>query len=157
MLSLPICPFDTTPDEVVRGMLEIAEVKPDDIVFDLGSGDGRIAITAAKEFGAIAYGVEIRKDLVKAARDKVRKLKLNFRVRIIYGDLFRADISRADAVFLYLTEGINIMLRPKLERELKLGARIVSHDYPIRGWVPKKIKTIGGHILYLYIKEKVIL
>ncbi len=149
-----LVPFVATPESVARYMLKLAEVKPGEIVYDLGSGDGRILIIAALEFGAKAVGIEIRKDLVEKSRRKVKELGLENRVKIIHGDFFEVDISEADVVTLYLLTSVNEKLRPKLEKELKPGARVVSHDFEIPGWKPIKVVEINedwrSHRILLY-------
>jgi len=148
-------PFVPTPPEVVRKMLELAGVKEGDLVFDLGCGDGRILVTAAKDFGARAIGVEIREDLAEVARKELRSLSLENRCRVINGNFFEVDISRADVVTLYLTSVANYRLKPKLEKELKDGARVVSHDFEMAGWKPEAvIHDPGGHVIYLYRVER---
>ncbi len=152
----PSVPFVPTPEPVARKMLELAEVKPGELVYDLGCGDGRIIILAATEFGARAIGIEIRKDLVERCREKIRQLGLEDRVRVIHGDMFKIDIGDADVVTLYLLTSVNKMLRPKLEKELKHGARVVSHDFEITGWKPVKIEELHeswrSHKIYLYVR-----
>ena len=123
-------------------MLLLAEVKHGEAVYDLGCGDGRIVITAAQDFGAQGLGVELKEDLVRMAQRRVSELGLDGRVRIVHGDLFEVDVSRADVVTLYLTTSANRKVKPKLERELKPGARVVSHNYQIRGWTPEKTESI---------------
>jgi len=135
-------------------MLKLAEVKPGELVYDLGSGDGQIVIMAAKEFGARAIGVEIRRDLVEESLRKIKEYGLEDRVTIIHGDFFKVDISDADVVTLYLLTSVNERLRPKLEKELKPGTRVVSHDFEIPGWKPIKVVEINeewrSHKIYLY-------
>jgi len=158
---LAIAPFVASPESVIRRLLQMAELKPGEIFFDLGAGDGRPVIIAAKEFGAYAIGVELREDLVKQAMKKVIELGLQDRVKIIHGNLFDVDISMADVVYLYLTTSANEKIRPKLENELKEGARVVSHDYEIIGWKPVRVERFcednrfgfPTHTLYLYKKE----
>jgi len=153
-----IAPFVGTPPQVARQMLIIAEVKPGEIVYDLGSGDGRLVIMAAQEFGAKAVGVELREDLVKQALEKVLELHLEDRIKIFHKDLFEVDLSPANVVTLYLTTSANKKVQPKLESELKHGARVVSHDYEILGWKPLKVENFcenprlgyPSHTLYLY-------
>ncbi len=153
-----IAPFVASPLPVVRRMLELAELKPNEILYDLGAGDGRTVITAAKEFGARAVGIELREDLAKKALETVYQLGLQDRVTILHSNMFEVDISPADVVFLYLTTSANEKIKPKLEAELKPGARVVSHDYEISGWKPVKVEEfcenpkIGYpcHTLYLY-------
>jgi len=158
---LYIAPFVASPLPVVRRMLVLAELKPGEILYDLGAGDGRAVIMAAQEFGARAVGVELREDLAKKALQTVYQLGLQDRVTILHSNLFDVDISPADVVFLYLTTSANEKVKPKLEAELKPGARVVSHDYEIIGWKPLKVEefcenpNLGypSHTLYLYKKE----
>jgi len=142
-------------------MLVLAELKPGEILYDLGAGDGRAVIMAAQEFGARAVGIELREDLAKKALQTVYQLGLQDRVTILHSNLFDVDISPADVVFLYLTTSANEKVKPKLEAELKPGARDISHDYEIIGWKPLKVEefcenpNLGypSHTLYLYKKE----
>ena len=153
-----ISPFVASPESVIRRLLTMAELKPGETFVDLGSGDGRPVIIAAREFGARAIGVELREDLAKQAMRKVMELGLHDRVKIIHANLFDIDISMADVVYLYLTTSANEKVKPKLEAELKRGARVVSHDYEIIGWKPVKVEKFREnsflgfptHTLYLY-------
>jgi tRNA A58 N-methylase Trm61 len=139
-------------------MLTLAKLKPGETFFDLGSGDGRAAIMAAKDFEAQAFGVELREDLVKKAINTVSENGLSSKVKIMNSDMFNVDISSANVIFLYLTTSANEKIKPKLEAELKPGTRVVSHDYEVVGWHPvKKVnfcenKTLGypTHTIYLY-------
>jgi predicted RNA methylase len=141
-------------------MLVLAQLKPGEVFFDLGAGDGRTVIMAAKEFGARAVGVELREDLAKRALSSVYEEGLQDRVTIVNGDMFNVDLSSADVVFLYLTTSANEKIKPKLEAELKPGTRVVSHDYEIVGWKPLKIENFcenpklgyPSHTIYLYRK-----
>jgi predicted RNA methylase len=141
-------------------MLMLAELKPREVFFDLGAGDGRTVIMAAKDFGARAVGVELREDLVKKALSTVYEQGLQDRVTIVNGDIFSMDLTSADVVFLYLTTSANEKIKPKLEAELKAGVRVVSHDYEIVGWKPVNVvnfcenPTLGypSHTIYLYKK-----
>lgn len=147
-------PFVPTPEVVVRRMLQLARVRPGEVLYDLGSGDGRIVIMAAKEFGAYAYGIEIRKDLYEQSMAKIRDLGLEGRARIINANFFDADISDADVVTMYLLTSVNERLRPKLEKELRPGTRIVSHDFEVAGWRPVVVEEVyeewRSHKIYLY-------
>lgn len=153
-----IAPFVATPTPVVRQMLTLAELKPGEKLYDLGSGDGRTVIMAAKDFGAESVGVELREDLVKRALSNIQELGLEEKVQIFQNDIFKVDLSQADVVFLYLTTSANEKVKPKLETELKSGARIVSHDYEILGWKPSKVDSFcenprlgyPSHTLYVY-------
>jgi tRNA A58 N-methylase Trm61 len=153
-----IAPFVATPTPVVRQMLILAELKPGETLYDLGSGDGRAVIMAAKDFGAKSMGVELREDLVKRALSNIHELGLETKAQILQNDIFKVNLSQADVVFLYLTTSANEKVKPKLETELKPGARIVSHDYEILGWKPSKIDNFcenprlgyPSHTLYVY-------
>ena len=153
-----IAPYVASPLPVVRQMLVLSELKPEELVYDLGCGDGRVLIMAAQEFGARAVGVELREDLVKKAHEKLFELGLDSKVKIIQSDLFKVDLRQADVVTLYLTTSANEKVKPKLESELKHGARVVSHDYEVLGWKPSKIDKFcenprlgyPSHTLYVY-------
>ena len=156
-----IAPFVPSPMPVVRRMIELAELKPREIFFDLGAGDGRTVIMAAKTFGARSVGVEMREDLSKRAMSVIHENGLSDRVTIVNGDIFKVDLSAADVVYLYLTTSANEKVKPKLEGELRKGVRIVSHDYEVVGWKPVKVETFvenpslgyPSHTIYLYKKE----
>ena len=158
--KLFLAPFVPSPPQVVRQMLLLADVRPGEIIFDLGAGDGRTVIMAAKDFSARAVGVELRDDLVKKALSTVYEQNLQDRITMVNGDMLGVDLSSADIVFLYLTTSANEKIRPKLDAELKRGVRIVSHDYEVVGWKPVKIvnyceNQLSGfpsHTLYLYKK-----
>lgn len=152
-----LAPFVPSSETVVERMLKLAEVKPGDVVYDLGSGDGRILIMAAQKFGAHAIGVELNNELHKEAAERIRQLKLEDRVRVIHGDLMQVDLSPATVVTLYLLTSANEKLKPRLEKYLRKGARIVSHDFEVPGWRAEKVENIGEdqgdfhqHTLYLY-------
>ena len=155
-----IAPYVPSPPQVIRQMLILAQLKPREVFFDLGAGDGRAVIMAAKDFGARAVGVELREDLVKKALSTVYESGLQDRVTIVNGDMFNVDLTSADVIFLYLTTSANEKVKPKLETELKPGVRVVSHDYEIVGWKPVKVEnfcenqTLGypSHTIYLYKK-----
>lgn len=155
-----IAPFVASPFPVVRHMLELAQLKQGETFFDLGAGDGRTVIIAAKDFGARAVGVELREDLAEKALTSIRELGLQDRITIIQNDMFSVDLRPADVVFLYLTTSANEKVKPKLESELKNRARIVSHDYEILGWKPVKTENFcenpqlgyPSHTIYVYRK-----
>ena len=130
--------FVPTWQPVVYEMLELAEVTPDDVVYDLGSGDGRIVVIAAQKYGARGVGIEIDPKLVAASRAVAREVGLEGQVTFIEGDLFTADLSGATVVTLYLSTTINRKLEPRLRRELRPGTRIVSHQFPLGGWTPDR-------------------
>ncbi|MGA2310040.1 MAG: methyltransferase domain-containing protein [Candidatus Bathyarchaeia archaeon] len=159
-LTVFIAPFVPSPPQVVRQMLVLAELKPGEVIFDLGAGDGRTVIMAAKDFSARAVGVELREDLVKKALGTVYEQNLQDRITMVNGDMFNVDLTSADVIFLYLTTSANEKIKGKLESELKRGVRIVSHDYEIVGWKPVKVvnycenQTLGfpSHTIYLYMR-----
>ena len=130
-------PFVTTPDNVTLEMLKLAKVGPGDYVIDLGSGDGRIVITAAKYFGARGLGVEIVPDLVRRSREKAKDAGVENLVEFREQDLFTTDLSRATVVTLYLLPEVNLQLRPRLQK-LKPGTRVVSHDWDMGDWKPDR-------------------
>ena len=141
-------------------MLKLADLKAGEILFDLGAGDGRTVIMAAKSFGARAVGVELREDLAKKALSTIHERGLTNRVTIVNGDIFTVNLASADVIFLYLTTSANEKIRPKLERDLRKGTRVVSHDYEIVGWKPLRVENycenpkLGypSHTIYLYQK-----
>jgi len=141
-------------------MLKLAELKPGEVIFDLGAGDGRTVIMAAKTFGARGVGVELREDLAKKAMGTIHDNGLADKVTIVNGDMFGVNLTSADVVFLYLTTSANEKIRPKLDAELKKGVRVISHDYEIIGWKPLKVENFcenpqmgyPSHTIYLYEK-----
>lgn len=140
-----------TPQPVVDGMLELAEIKADDVVYDLGSGDGRIVITAAKKYGATGVGIEIDPALVLRARKNAEDAGVADRVRFVSEDLFTADLSGATVVTLYLLQSLNERLRPKLVRELKPGARVVSHVFNMGPeWPPDRTVRVNSSRIFLW-------
>ncbi len=149
-------PYVPTPQDIVDKMLELAKVTPDDVVYDLGSGDGRIVITAAQKFGAHAVGIEINPQLSRESSDRVKELGLEDKVRIMNEDMFDVSLSKATVVTLYLLTSANEKLRPRLEHQLHSGTRIVCHDFHIPGWDPDKVEEVTSknglpHKLYLYV------
>ena len=143
--------FLATPQNVVESMLELAHVTAEDVVFDLGSGDGRIPITAAKKFGARGVGIEIDDQLVSMANQNAAKAGVEDRVTFIHGDFFHADISSATVVAVFLLPSLNIQLIPKFKRELRPGARIVSHHFAMGDiWRPDLERNASGLMIYLW-------
>jgi SAM-dependent methyltransferase len=136
-------PFVVTPDNVTREMLTLAGVKPGDFVIDLGSGDGRIVIAAAKQFGARGLGVEIVPDLVDKSRDNARRAGVADRVEFRVQDLFATDLSKATVITMYLLPEVNLQLRPQL-LALKPGTRIVSHDWDMGDWKPDRTIVVDA-------------
>lgn len=148
-------PYVPTPEIVVAKMLELAKITKNDVVYDLGSGDGRIVITAAKKYGSRGVGYDIDPDRIKEANDNARTAGVTDRVRFVQGDLFEADLSEATVVTLYLLPEINLKLRPKLLKELKPGTRIVSHNYGLGDWNPVRTETVdtgtGEHLVFYWV------
>jgi SAM-dependent methyltransferase len=144
-----IVPFVPSPQEVVDKMIDLAGVKKGDILYDLGSGDGRIAIAAAKK-GAKAIGFEIDGDLVKESRDNIRKAAVQDLAEIRQQDILTVDVSRASVVTLYLLPDVNLKLKPKLLQQLKPGSRIVSHSFDMGDWQPDNVEHIDGRTIYLW-------
>ena len=149
-----LAPYVASPQEIIDLMLEAAGVKPGEVVYDLGCGDGRIVVTAVKKFSAKAVGVELNPQLARSANDMIHRLGLQNHATIIRGNLLDVDISQADVVTLYLLTSSNEKLRPKLEKSLKPGARVVSHDYAVRGWKPVRVEELEvhgrNHKIYVY-------
>jgi methylase of polypeptide subunit release factors len=141
--------FVPTPADVVDKMLELAQVKKTDLVYDLGCGDGRIVIAAAKKYGCRAVGYDINPDRVKEARANVEKENLGNLVKIEQKDIFTLNLSDANVITLYLLPDLNVKLIPQLEK-LKPGSRIVSHAFDMKGVTPDKIETVNGRTVYLW-------
>ena len=142
--------FELTPMPVVRAMLELADVGPQDIVYDLGSGDGRIPITAAKEFGARAVGIEIDLALVRQAQAKAHQAGVSDNVEFRIGDMYAADIRSATVVTLFLHPRPNLKLRPKLRSELQPGARVVSYVWDMADWAPAEARRVNAQRIFLW-------
>jgi SAM-dependent methyltransferase len=151
-----VAPFVPTPVNVVRRMLKLAAVGPDDVVYDLGCGDGRILFMAIEEFEAErAVGYDINPSMVEPLQAKIENSGLEDRIEVVNANFFKVDLSSPSVVTLYLTTSGNSKLRPKLEEELHEGARVVSHDFPIHNWTTDKSSepphyTVGSHKIYLY-------
>ncbi len=151
-----LAPYYPTPESIVEKMLKLGELKANEKMFDLGSGDGRIVIMAAQKFRAFSTGVEFDADLFKQSTDRIKSLGLEKRARIIHGDILKQDYSSADLITVYLLPASNDKVRPLLERQLKKGARVVAHDFEIAGWTTEKVEHIDddgegrSHTLYLY-------
>ncbi len=145
-------PYVLTTPTLVGHMLRIADVRPGDIVYDLGCGDGRIVIEAAKRFGCEGHGVDINPQAVAVARGNAKAAGVDNLVTFTHGDLFDLDISRATVVMLYLFAEMNLRLKPKLFRELAAGVRVVSHDFDMgKGWPPDKQYDFGTDAIYMWI------
>jgi hypothetical protein len=147
-------PYVQTPTTVVTAMLRLAAVGPADVVYDLGSGDGRVVIQAARDFGARGVGVELEPRLVEQSRRLAARAGVADRAQFVQQDVFVTDVSPATVVTLYLGADLNARLRPRLLAQLKPGSRIVSHDFPIQDWAPARTITVQGpdrmHTLHLW-------
>jgi predicted RNA methylase len=155
--SHDVVPFVPTPTKVAERMLELAKVTPKDVVYDLGSGDGRIVIMAAQKFGAHAVGVELDSKRYQESSARIEELGLASKAKILHGDMFKADVHQATVVTLYLLTSVNDDIRPMLEKQLRPGTRVVSHDFHMAGWKAEKTEEITAengavHTIYLYIR-----
>ncbi|HSW50883.1 MAG TPA: class I SAM-dependent methyltransferase [Bryobacteraceae bacterium] len=139
-----------TPQDVVDAMLKMAEVRSGDVVYDLGCGDGRVVVTAAKQYGVRGVGIDINPERIAEARENVQKNGVGNRITLRNEDLFEADIKEASVVTLYLLTSLNLKLRPKLWSDLKPGTRIVSHSFDMGDWKPAKEMVVSGHTIYLW-------
>lgn len=137
-------PYVPTTDDAVTAMLKLAEIKPADVVYDLGCGDGRIVIAAAKKFGARGVGVDIDPARIREAKENAKKAGVEKLVRFEENDLFKTDIHDANVVMLFLLNSVNLKLRPKLLRELKPGTRVVSNTFDMGDWKPDKEAAVEG-------------
>ncbi len=142
--------YEPTPMPVVRELLKLADVGPQDLVYDLGSGDGRIPIIAASEFGARAVGIEIDPALVTQAQAKAREAGVEDRVEFRLGDMYTADVRSATVVTLFLHPGPNLKLRDKLRSELPAGSRVVSYVWDMGGWAPADVRRVNEHRIFLW-------
>ena len=149
-LRQPDVVFLPTPQSIVKQMLELASVKPGDVVYDLGCGDGRVVITAAKQYGVRAVGIDIDPERINQSMENAHKAGVEDRVSFRNEDLFQADISEATVVTLYLLHSLNLKLRPKLWRELKPGTRIVSYNFNMGDWPPEKKVGVMSGTIYLW-------
>ncbi len=153
--SLNLAPFVPSPQPIVDRMLDLALVKQGETVYDLGCGDGRILITAAQRFRAKGIGVELSPYLVRTATESIKRLNLQDQVTIVHADLREVNLQTADVVTIYLETNSNEMLRPNLEKWLRAGARVISHDFPVRGWKPSKVEHMQSynrnHTIYVYV------
>jgi SAM-dependent methyltransferase len=152
-----LAPDFPTPQVVVDRMLTLANVKATDLVYDLGCGDGRILISAAQTYHCRAVGVELSRDIYDRTCQRIKALGLADQISIIHGNVLQTDFSPADVVTLYLMTSTNERLRPLMERYLKSGARVVSHDYEVHGWRPAKEESVAvdgrPHKLFLYVMK----
>lgn len=142
--------YEPTPMPIVRALLELAGVGPQDVVYDLGSGDGRIPIAAAKEFGARGVGIEIDPALVTLAQAKAREAGVEDKVEFRLGDMYAADVRSATVVTLFLHPGPNLKLREKLRSGLPAGARVVSYVWDMGSWTPAEVRRVNEHRIFLW-------
>jgi len=142
--------YEPTPMPVVRALLELADVGPQDFVYDLGSGDGRIPITAAKDFGARGVGIEIDPALVTQAQANAREAGVEDKVEFRLGDMYAADVWSATVVTLFLHPGPNLKLREKLRSDLQAGSRVVSYVWDMGGWTPADVRRVNEHPIFLW-------
>ncbi|MGH9346528.1 MAG: SAM-dependent methyltransferase [Vicinamibacterales bacterium] len=149
-LRTPDVIFVPTPQEVVDAMLEVAKVTKNDVVYDLGSGDGRIPVTAAKKYGARAVGIDIDPQRIKEANANAESAGVTDKVKFLNQDLFTTDISQASVVTLYLLPSLNVKLMPKLKAELRPGTRIVSHAFDMGDWKPEQTLNVNGRTVYYW-------
>jgi len=148
-----LSPYVASPIKVVDRMLELANIKPGETVYDLGCGDGRVLIAAVEKYNAKAIGVEIDPKIAAKARASIKKEGIEGQARVIRGDLLQVDLTGADVVVIYLERELNKELRPRLEKYLKPGARVISHDYPVPGWKAAKVdrpSATYNHVIYVY-------
>ncbi len=143
-------PYVPSPNAVVDGMLKLAGVKATDVVYDLGCGDGRIVIAAAKTYGAKGVGVDINPERIQEARANAKSAAVEEKVKFEENDLFKANIAGATVVTLYLLPTVNERLKPKLLKELKPGTRIVSHSFDMGDWKPDREEVVDGRHIYLW-------
>lgn len=144
-------PYVPTPQPVVNAMLELAKVGKNDVLYDLGSGDGRIPITAAQKYGTRGVGIDISPERIQEANQNAQRAGVSDRVQFIQQDLFKTDLRQASVVTLYLLPEVNIKLRPKLLRELKPGTRIVSHAFDMGDWKPQRVVRLDGKTIYYWV------
>jgi precorrin-6B methylase 2 len=144
-------PYVPTPENVVAEMLKVANVKKTDVVYDLGSGDGRIVVTAAQKYGARGIGYDLNPERIQEANENAKRAGVTDKVAFRQGDLFQADLREATVVTLYLLPSVNLKLRPKLFSELKPGTRVVSHDFDMGDWKPEKTIDLDGHKIYYWV------
>lgn len=145
-------PYEPSSEQVVRAMIEIAKVGKNDLVYDLGCGDGRIVIAAAQQAGARGVGVDLDPERIRESRENARRANVTDRVQFFQQDLFQTEISKATVVMLYLWPEVNLRLRPRLLRELKPGTRVVSHSHDMGSWEPDETITApGGHRVHCWV------
>jgi cyclopropane fatty-acyl-phospholipid synthase-like methyltransferase len=149
--KVPDVPYVPTPPAVVTAMLQLAQVKKGDLVYDLGCGDGRIVIEAAKRYGARGVGIDIDPERIEEARKNAEEAGVSDRVEFRQQDLFEVDLRKANVVTLYLLQSVNMKLRPRLLDQLKPGARVVSHAFDMGDWEPRETVHVEGYTAYLWV------
>ncbi len=147
----PDVPYVPTPQTVVDRMLTIANVNKNDVLYDLGSGDGRIIITAAQKYGTRGVGIDINPERIEDANNNARQARATDLIEFRQQDLFQTDLSEATVVTLYLLPKVNLRLRPKLLKELKPGTRIVSHAFNMGDWQPERVEKVDGSTIYYWV------
>ena len=149
-----LAPFVPSPQNVVDKMLSVAHIRPGETVYDLGCGDGRVLVAAAQQYKAKAVGVEISEPRVREANERIKRAGVQNLASVVHADLMDVDLAPANVVILYLLRDSNDVVRPKLEKSLKPGTRVISHDYEIRGWKPTSVERSEAnkreHAIYLY-------
>jgi ubiquinone/menaquinone biosynthesis C-methylase UbiE len=144
-------PYVATPPDIVKAMLQLAGAKKSDVIYDLGCGDGRIVIAAAKEYGAHGVGIDINPQRISEANQNAERQHVANLVKFHIGDVFESDVRKASVVALYMLPDVNIKLRPKLQKELKPGARVVTHGFAMGDWRPTRVEDVDGEKIYLWI------
>jgi hypothetical protein len=147
-------PYVPTPQPVVDAMLKVAKVGKNDVLYDLGSGDGRIVVTAAQRYGTRGVGIDINPERIQEANENAKKAGVTDRVKFVQQDLFTTDFSEATVLTLYLLPEVNARLRPKILSELKPGTRIVSHAFDMGDWKPDQTLTVDGKTIYYWVVPK---
>ena len=147
-------PYVETAPPVVDAMLRLAKTKRKDVVYDLGCGDGRIVIAAAKQYGARGVGIDINPVRIQQAQDNARREGVQNLVTFKIGDVYNADVREATIVALYMLPDVNLKLRPKLWQDLRPGARIISHTFDMGDWKPKRVKAVGSEKVFLWVQKK---
>jgi len=144
-------PYVPTPEAVVDEMLKVANFRETNILYDLGSGDGRIVIAAAQRYGAHGVGIEIDPARIRESTENARRAGVAHLVRFVQGDIFEANFREATVVTMYLQPDVNMRIRPRLLGELRPGTRIVSHNYDLGDWTPQKAISVGAHTVYFWV------
>jgi 2-polyprenyl-3-methyl-5-hydroxy-6-metoxy-1,4-benzoquinol methylase len=144
-------PYVATPPDIVNAMLKLAGARKSDVVYDLGCGDGRIVITAAKKYGARGVGIDINPQRIDEANQNAKREHVANLVNFHIGDVFKSDVRPATIVALYMLSDVNVKLRPRLQHELKPGSRIVTHGFAMGNWQPTKVEEVDGEKIYLWV------